>query len=363
MNHLRFDNILSKFSADVGIDLGTSNTPLIVKGTGVKLMEPSFISYDVKKKKIIAVGNDAKAMYGRNHSNIQIVRPVKDSVIGNFEMASAMIEYMLRRIKNYGLFRPRVMIGVPTYVSEVERKAIQEAARLAGARVVYIIDQPIAAALGAGLPIMESRASTVLDLGGGTSEISVVSLGGIVVSRSTKVAGEKMDEAVQSMVKRKYNLLIGENTAEEIKILVGRALPATGPARALVKGRDLTNGLPRAAYVGSDDVFEALKECVQGMAELVKNCLEFTPPELMGDIIDQGIVMTGGLSQLPGLDEVFAQYLKIPFKVAQDPSFCVARGIEKTLKDPRLMENIFRSRKKKRQTSSCYSEGSESALI
>jgi rod shape-determining protein MreB and related proteins len=347
MFRLTFDNILSRFSADVGIDLGTSNTPIIVKGTGVRLREPSYVAYDLEKKKIIAIGHEAKVMYGRNHRTIEIIRPIKDGAIGNFEMASSMLEFMLRRIKNYGLFRPRIMIGVQTNSSEVERRAIQEAARLAGARVVYIIKHPIAAALGADIAILDSKGAMILDLGGGTSEVTVISLGGIVASRSSTIAGEKMDEAVQSMARKKYNLLIGEITAEEIKIKLGSAIPFEPAVSALVKGRDLASGLPRAVQMSSEDIYECLQESIAAIVELIKNCLESTPPEIMGDIIDSGIMITGGLSQLNGLDICLSKSLGLPCHVATDPAFAVARGIERILKEDRLMKALVKDIKKK----------------
>ncbi len=278
MNTLLMDNIMSSFSIDVGIDLGTSNTPLIVKNSGVKLREPSYIAMDLKKKKIIAI--------------------------------------------------------------------------------VYLVDQPIAAAIGAGLPIMDSRASIILDLGGGTSEISVLALGGIVVSRSSRTAGEKIDESIQAMVKRSYNLLIGDITSEEIKNQVGSAVPLDEPVEVIVKGRDLASGLPRAVKVSSDDVYEALRDNINSIIDLIKNCLECTPPELVGDILDSGIIMTGGLSQLRGLDRTLSRILKIPFRVAPDPTFCVARGIEKIFNDQQLMHMIFEKRKRRQHNGTGTESGS-----
>jgi len=356
MNTLLMDTIMSTFSLDVGIDLGTSNTPLIVKNSGVKLREPSYIAMDLKKKRIIAIGHEARLMFGRNHNTIQIMRPVKDSVISNFEMASAMMEHMLKRIKSYGFFRPRIMIGIPSGVSEVERRALQEAARLAGGRVVYLVDQPIAAAIGAELPIMDSRGSMLLDLGGGTSEISVLTLGGIVVSRSSRTAGEKMDESIKAMVRRNYNLLIGDITSEEIKCQIGSAIPLDEPVEVIVKGRDLASGLPRALKVSSDDVYEALRDNINSIIDLIKNCIEWTPPELIGGMLDAGIIMTGGLSQLRGLDRALTRILRIPFRIAPDPTFCVARGIEKIFNDQYIMNTIFEKRKR-RHKNTAVAEG------
>jgi rod shape-determining protein MreB and related proteins len=352
MFHLTFDNVLSRFSADVGIDLGTSNTPVIVKGTGVRLREPSYVAYDLEKKRIIAIGHEAKIMYGRNHRTIEIIRPIKDGAIGNFEMASSMLEFMLRRIRNHGFLRPRIMIGVQTNSSEVERRAVQEAARIAGARVIYVIKHPLAAALGADIPILDSRGAMILDLGGGTTEVTVISLGGIVASRSSTIAGEKMDEAVQSMTRKKYNLLIGEITAEEIKMKLGSAIPMAPSLCANVKGRDLASGLPKAIQMNSEDVYDCLQESLSAIIELIKNCMESTPPELLGDIIDSGIMMTGGLAQLNGLDVFLTNAMGLPCHVAPDPAFAIARGIEKILKEGRLMQALIKSPKRKHHASS-----------
>lgn len=346
MNRVTVDNLISKFSADVGLDLGTSSTPIIVCGTNIKLREPSYIAIDLKRKKVIAIGHEAKVMYGRSHKGIDVIRPVKNSVIGNFEMATALIETLMRRIKHYGLFRPRVMVGIPGDISEVERRAVQEAVRIAGARVVYLIEQSIASAVGVDLPLLESRGNVILDLGGGTSEVSVISYGGIVISRSLKLAGEKLDEAIQAMVRKKYNLLIGDNTAEEIKIAIGSAIPPGSNLRVVVKGRDLTSGLPRGVAISSEDVYECMQEGIRNILELVRNCLESTPAELTGDIIDSGIVMTGGLSQLNGLDTVLSKALNLDCHVVPDPTFCVARGIWKIFRDERLMSAIFKKQRK-----------------
>jgi rod shape-determining protein MreB and related proteins len=355
MFRLTLDNILSRFSADVGIDLGTSSTPIIVKGTGVRLREPSYVAYDHEKKKIIAIGNEARAMYGRNHRTIEVIKPIKDGAIGNFEMASSMLEFMLRRIRNHGFFRPRIMIGVQTNSSEVERRAVQEAARLAGARVIYVIKHPLAAALGANISVMDSRGAMMLDLGGGSTEVTVISLGGIVASRSSTIAGEKMDEAVQALARKKYNLLIGELTAEEIKIRLGSAIPLDPPITALVKGRDLASGLPRGVSMNSDDIYECLQESITAIIELIRNCLESTPPEIIGDIIDSGIMMTGGMAQLKGLDTFLSRSLGLPCQVTNDPEFTIARGIEKVLKEDRLLKALILNEKKKHHPS-CYEE-------
>ncbi|MDQ7822434.1 MAG: rod shape-determining protein [Candidatus Eremiobacteraeota bacterium] len=347
MNNITMDTIMSRFSADVGIDLGTATTCVVARGTGVKLCEPSYVAYDIKKKKIIAIGRDAKVMFGRHHGNIQIIRPIKDGVIGNFEMASLFIEFLMRRIKNYGFLRPRVMLGVPADISEVERRAVQEAIRIAGARTVYLVEQPIAAAIGADVPIMESYGCVVLDLGAASSKVSVISLGGIVMSRSTPFASEKMDEAIQTMVRKKFNLLIGDNTSEDLKVNIGAALQLDEPIKVTVKGRDLTSGLPRAIYINSDDINECLIESIRSIVDLVKNCIEFTPPELMGDIIDKGVVMTGGGAMLQGLDVLLTHALKLKCRVPPEPAFCVARGIERIFKDQRLMNAIFKQKKGK----------------
>lgn len=337
---------MSRFSADVSMDIGTSNSLIIVRGTDVKLREPSFVAYDVKKKKVIAVGHEAKVMYGRSHKEIEIIRPIKDSVIGNFEMATAMIDFFMKRIKQRVIFKPRVMVGVPTDISEVERRAVHEAVRLAGARTIYLVEQSLASAIGIDLPVMETRGHMILDLGGGKSEISVISYGGIVLSRSIKIAGEKLDEAIQAMVRKKYNLLIGDITSEEVKIAIGSAVAPEKIIRAIVKGRDMTSGLPRAIHITNEDVYESMQENIRSIVELVKTGLESTPPELIGDIIDYGILMTGGLSQLKGIDTILSKSLKLTCKVIQDPSLCVVRGLAKIFKEPRLMTEIFKKRKR-----------------
>lgn len=335
--------VLGKFSMDIGIDLGTANTPVIVKGRGVRVREPSFVSVDLKRNKVIAVGYEAKTMYGKAPANISVIRPLKDGVISNFEIVQAMINHFLNRVKANKLFRPRVIVGVPTEATPVEKKAVLEATRLAGARAVYIIEQPLSAAIGAGLPVEEPRGSMIIDVGGGTTEVAVVSLGGIVVARTSNIAGDEMDEAIIEYVKRKHNLLIGEKTAEEIKYYLGQAMPSEEVMEIQVRGRDLSTGLPKMIDLANNEVCEAIKEVVHSIGEVVKAVLENTPPELTTDIIENGIAMAGGASQLKDLDKYLTKLTGVKCYLAGNPQFCVVQGMNNIFSSFTLMKKIFKN--------------------
>lgn len=337
------DFVLSKFSMDVGIDLGTANTPVIVKGKGVRLREPSFVSIDLKKNKVIAVGYESKMMYGRSPEHISVIRPLKDGVIANFDVVQAMISHFLNRVKAHKLFKPRVIVGVPTEATPVEKKAVLEASRLAGARAVYIIEQTLSAAIGAGLPVEEPKGSMIIDIGGGTTEAAVISLGGIVVAKTSNIAGDEMDEAIIEYVKRKHNLLIGERTAEDIKYYLGQAVPSQDVVEIQVRGRDLSTGLPKMIDLGNNEICEALQDVVSHIGEVVKAVLEITPPELSTDIIENGIAMAGGASQLKDLDKYLSAITGVKCYLAGNPQFCVVQGMNNIFSSLKLMKKIFKN--------------------
>jgi rod shape-determining protein MreB len=312
--------------------LGTANVLVYVKGKGIVLREPSVVAKDVRNNRTIAVGEEARQMLGRTPSNIQAIRPLRDGVIADFEVTEAMLNYFIKKVTRAGSFmsffrpKPSVVICVPAEITSVEERAVRDAAKLAGARSVDIIEEPMAAAIGAGLPIDGPRGNMVVDIGGGTTDVAVISLGGIVVSQSLRVAGNKMDEAIIRHIRRVYNLMIGERTAEEIKIQVGSAW-RLDPERSMeIRGRDLINGLPKTVKITSEEVREALQEPTQAIVEAVKAVLEKTPPELAADIIDHGIVLTGGGALLAGLDTLLGEVSGIPVNVAEDPLSCVAIG-------------------------------------
>ncbi|NLW56371.1 MAG: rod shape-determining protein [Firmicutes bacterium] len=318
--------LLGRFSRDMGIDLGTANTLVFINKQGVALQEPTVVAFDRDSEQIIAVGSEAKKMVGRTPGNIIAVRPMKDGVIADFEVTEKMLQYYIKKAGRRSLFAPRVVVGVPSGVTEVEKRAVMDAAREAGAREVFLIEEPMAAALGAGLPIQEPTGNLIVDIGGGTTEVAVLSLGGIVTSRSIRVAGDEMNEAIIQYIKRNYNLMVGEQTAEEIKRKIGSAYPEEKEEFVEVKGRDLVTGLPKVINLSSREVMEALSEPVMSILEAVKMTLEKTPPELAADILERGIVMSGGGSLLRGLDRLLAEETEMPVQVAEDPLTCVARG-------------------------------------
>jgi rod shape-determining protein MreB and related proteins len=343
-----FDFIFSLLSHDLGIDLGTANTLVYVRGKGIIIREPSVVARHKKTKQIVAIGREAKRMLGKTPATIEAFRPLKDGVIADFDAAAAMLKHYIQLVHQQPsrsglpkIPRPKVVVGIPSGVTEVERRAVQEAAIMAGAREAYLIEEPMAAAIGAGLPIEESSGSFICDIGGGTSEIAVLSLGGIVVNRSIRVAGDEMDEAITSFMRLKYSLLIGEQTAEDIKFTVGSAYPTDKTDRqTVVRGRDIETGLPKSIRVGEAEVREALATVVHEIIEGISETIEETPPELLGAIMEHGIVLAGGGALLRGMDKLIAQEIKMPVWVTEDPQTAVVRGCGKLLDDPLLLRKV-----------------------
>ncbi|MGR4065058.1 MAG: rod shape-determining protein [Vulcanimicrobiaceae bacterium] len=318
---------------DIGIDLGTANVLVYVKGKGIVLREPSVVATDVNTGKVLAVGEGARQMLGKTPAHIKAIRPLRDGVIADFEVTEAMLAYFIKKVMNNRSFwsaffqpKPHVTICVPAEITSVEERAVKDAAKLAGARTVDIVEEPMAAAIGAGLPIDGALGSMVIDIGGGTTDVAVISLGGIVVAQSLRVAGNKLDEAIIRYIRRVYNLQIGERTAEEIKIKIGSASKLEQELAMEIRGRDLINGLPKTVKITSEEIRDALREPIDSIVEAVKAVLEKTPPELAADIIDRGMVMTGGGALLRGLDTLLAETTGVPVIVADDPLSCVAVG-------------------------------------
>jgi rod shape-determining protein MreB len=337
-----FSRLLGMMSADMAIDLGTANTLVYVKGRGIVLNEPSVVAIaDVRgKKQVLAVGEEAKSMLGRTPGNIQAIRPMRDGVIADFEVAEEMIKHFIRKVHHRrGFASPLIIVCVPSGSTAVERRAIQESAESAGARKVLLIEEPMAAAIGAGLPVTEPSGSMVVDIGGGTTEVAVISLGGIVYARSVRTGGDKLDEAIISYIRRNHNLLIGESTAERIKMDIG-ATVIDGPYRE-VKGRDLMHGVPREVMVSQRQIAESLAEPVSAIVEAVKVALENTPPELAADIVDKGIVLTGGGALLHRLDQVLRDETGLPVVVAEEPLQCVALGTGRALEEMKRLQNVL----------------------
>lgn len=342
--------MLSKFmgwlSADMAIDLGTANTLVYVKGKGIVLNEPSVVAIEEYrgKKQVLAVGNEAKQMLGRTPGNINAIRPLRDGVIADFEIAEEMIKYFIRKVHNRRTFAsPMVIVCVPSGSTAVERRAIQESAEAAGARKVWLIEEPMAAAIGADLPVTEPTGSMVVDIGGGTTEVAVLSLGGIVYARSVRVGGDKMDAAIISYIRRNHNLLVGEGSAERIKKEIGSACaPDAGEGRTIeIKGRDLMNGVPKEIIITERQVAESLSEPVSQIVEAVKVALEHTAPELAADIVDKGIVLTGGGALLTNLDQVLRNAAGLPVSIAEDPLACVVKGTGKALDEMSRLRSIL----------------------
>ena len=329
-----FDFLFSLFSNDMGIDLGTANTLVYVKNQGIVLREPSVVAIDRETRRVLAVGAEAKRMLGRTPSSICAVRPLKNGVIADFEVTQEMIKHFIRKVHNRrSLLHPRIVIGIPSGITEVERRAVQESAEQAGARAVYLIEEPMAAAIGADLPISEPHGSFIVDIGGGTTEAAVISLGGMVVSKSIDIAGDEMDEAVMLHLRRKYNLLIGETSAEDVKIQIGSVFPLMEENSMEVKGRDQTTGLPKTVLITSEEVRQSLMEPVQLILDVIKNTLEETPAELSADLVDRGIMLAGGGSLLRGLPELIRQETQLPVQRAADPLSCVVMGAGKFLEE------------------------------
>ena len=321
-----WNKFLSLFSNDIGIDLGTANTLVYVKDRGIVIREPSVVAVQEGTKRILAVGEEAKRMLGRTPGNIVAIRPMKSGVIADFDITEALLRYFIRKVHSHKLIKPRVIIAVPSDITEVEKRAVQESARHAGAREVFLIEEPMAAAIGVGLPVSEPAGNMIVDIGGGTCEVAVISLAGIVYSRSVRVGGDAMDECIVQYMRRVYNLMIGERTAEQIKISIGSA-HSTGEEQTMeVKGRDLVAGLPKTLTVTSEEIREALQEPVSTIVDAIRITLEKCPPELSADLVDRGMVLAGGSSQLRGLDKLIAEQTGLPVHLADDPMSAVAEG-------------------------------------
>lgn len=334
---------------DMGIDLGTANTLVFVKGKGIVLREPSVVAINNLTKKSLAVGTEAKQMIGRTPGNIVAIRPLKDGVIADFTATQLMLKNIIEKVeKRYNVGKPRVVVGVPSGITEVEERAVEESVLQAGAREVYLIEEPMAAAIGASLDVAEPSGNIIVDIGGGTTEVAVISLGGIVVSHSLRVAGDELDEDIVNYVKREMNLAIGETTAEQIKMQIGCAMPLMSEMSIEVRGRDLTDGLPRNEKITSSQVEEAIKESITKIVDIVKNTLEKTPPELASDIMEKGIVLAGGGALIKNLDKLLSIETGMPVYIAEEPLDCVVRGTGKTLEDlERLKTVLVNSRKRK----------------
>ena len=335
------NTVLGWFSNDLAIDLGTANTLVYVKGKGIVINEPSVVAIERKSGQVLAVGSDAKKMLGRTPGNIVAIRPMKDGVIADFEIAEKMLRHFITRAHNRNTFvRPRIIICVPSKITQVEQRAVKDSAELAGAREVYLIEEPIAAAIGAGLPIAEPSGNMVVDIGGGTTDVAVISLAGIVYSESVKVAGDRMDDFIMSYIKRKYNLLIGDHMAEQIKFEIGSAYPQDDRKTFMIKGRDLISGIPRTLVIDDAEIREALAEPIGAIVNAIKIALENTPPELAGDIIDRGIVLTGGGSLLRGMDVRLREETNLPIITVDNPLTTVVLGTGKALDQIDLLRRV-----------------------
>ncbi len=338
------DKVIGFFSSDMSIDLGTANTLVLVKGKGIIINEPSVVAVQrnrMGKQSILAVGKEAKNMVGKTPGDIEAIRPMRDGVIADFDMTEKMIRYFIEKAhRRKSFLRPRIIICVPYGLTQVERKAVRESAMSAGAREVFLIEEPMAAAIGAGLPVREPQGSLVVDIGGGTTEIGVVSLGGLVISKSIRVAGDKIDLAIVDYVKKKYNLLIGERTGEEIKIAIGTAVPMDEPLSLMVKGRDQVSGLLSRIELNSEDVRDAIKEPLKEIADALKDVLEVMPPDLAGDIVENGIVLTGGGALIRGFDKYLSDIVKLPVFVADEPLLAVAKGTGKALEEIEILQQL-----------------------
>ncbi len=343
-------NWLNFFGEDIGIDLGTANTIVHIKGKGIIIREPSVVARHVKTKEILAIGAEAKKMMGKTPETIEVVRPLRDGVIADFDAAEVMLEHYIGKVAKMGggiklMNRPKVVVGIPSGVTEVERRAVQDAALEAGARKAYLIEEPMAAALGAGLPIMDPTGHMVVDIGGGTSEIGVISLGGLVINRSLRIAGDELTEAVMNFARLKYNLLLGESSAEEVKIAVGSAFPLKceqegKPLTVVIRGRSLENGLPKSQKISSVELREALAPVVRQILNEIAVVIEETPPELVSDILEKGMTLAGGGSLLRGIDQLIAEETKIPVWVTEKPMEAVVRGCAKVLENEGLLTRV-----------------------
>jgi len=334
---------LNFFSNDIGIDLGTANTCVFIRSKGVALMEPSIVAMNTTTKEVVAVGGEAKRMLGKTPSNIVAMKPMKDGVIADFEACEAMLRYFIAKVKTSKhrfVLPPRIVVSVPSGITSVERRAVKETALKAGARLVRIVEEPMAAAIGVGLPVEEPCGSFIIDIGGGTTEMAVISLGGIVITKSLRVAGNEMDEAIIEYLKKKYNLLIGERTAEEIKIRIGSAFKLDEELEMEVHGRSLVEGLPKQIKVNSEEIREALQDTLNLIVNAVRDVLEETPPELSSDLIERGVVIAGGGALLKGIDKLISQETKLPVIIAEDPLTAVVRGTGKMLEEEKYFEQF-----------------------
>jgi len=339
-----FSKIISRFSQDIGIDLGTANTLVYVKGRGIIIREPSVVAINKKTKEILAVGAEAKRMVGRTPSHIVAIRPLVDGVISDFEITEQMLKYFFDRVHReiFTLIpRPRVVIGIPHSVTEVERRAVEEGAMNAGAREVYLIEEPIAAAIGARLPIQDASGNMIIDIGGGTTEVAVISLGGVVASRSLRIAGDELNDDIIQYARDKFNLLLGERTAEEIKIKIGTALEMKEKAEAPMRGRDMVTGLPKEIIVNDAQIREAMKKSIDQFLDSIRVTMEETPPELLADIMDRGIILAGGGALLKGLDRLISIETQTQVHIADDPLTAVVRGIGMVLEDLDLLSDVL----------------------
>lgn len=339
------DRLFSLVSHDVGIDLGTSNTMIFVLGKGIAIREPSVVARHKKTKEILAIGSRAKKMVGKTPETIEAIRPLNDGVIADFDATEAMLTHYIREIHQSGgpipkLPKPRVVIGIPSGVTEVERRAVQDAALSAGARKAYLIEEPMAAAIGVDLPIETPEGLLLVDIGGGTTEIAVISLGGIVVERCLRIAGDEMDEAIISYMRLKYSLLMGSASAEEVKIQLGSAYPQEKERQTVIRGRDIETGLPKSIKISSPEVREAIAPVIRQIIDSLSDVIEETPPELVGDILKRGITLCGGIAQLRGIDKLIAEETKMPVWVADDPMTAVVRGCGKVLEDEGLLRRV-----------------------
>lgn len=339
------DQLIGFFSSDMGIDLGTANTLVLVKDKGIVINEPSVVAVEREKygsrAKILAVGKEAKDMVGKTPGNIEAIRPMKDGVIADFDMTEKMIRYFIEKThRRKSFLRPRIIISVPYGLTQVERKAVRESALSAGAREVFLIEEPMAAAIGANLPIQEPKGNLVVDIGGGTTEIGVISLGGLVVSKSIRTAGDKLDTSIVNYVKEKYNLIIGERTGEEIKIAIGSAIQLPKELSMVVKGRDQVSGLLSRIELTSEDVKEAMREYLKEIADALKMVLEMMPPDLASDIVENGVVLTGGGALIRGLDKYLSEIVRLPVYIADEPLLAVAKGTGKALEEISLLQQL-----------------------
>ncbi|ELX8763370.1 rod shape-determining protein [Campylobacter jejuni] len=339
------DQLIGFFSSDMGIDLGTANTLVLVKDKGIVINEPSVVAVERErygsKAKILAVGKEAKDMVGKTPGNIEAIRPMKDGVIADFDMTEKMIRYFIEKThRRKSFLRPRIIISVPYGLTQVERKAVRESALSAGAREVFLIEEPMAAAIGASLPIQEPKGNLVVDIGGGTTEIGVISLGGLVISKSIRTAGDKLDMSIVNYVKEKYNLIIGERTGEEIKITIGSAIQLPKELSMVVKGRDQVSGLLSRIELTSEDVREAMREYLKEIADALKMVLEMMPPDLASDIVENGVVLTGGGALIRGLDKYLSEIVRLPVYIADEPLLAVAKGTGKALEEILLLQQL-----------------------